>query len=90
MPTLRIDEVTENPGDVLLVFAALIPDDPDAAPQPLVARGWSSARTNHFGPECYDPLTGHRMDDATPRRMTQEEEADYYRRLFAEQHGVGG
>lgn len=56
------------------------------------ARGWVSALTNHYGPECYtmDETTGAlmRVEGATPRAMTAEERLAYFCTLLEEQNRV--
>jgi hypothetical protein len=49
--------------------------------QPVVAWGWVSATTNHYGPADYGP-DGHLIAGATARSMTQDELRAYGRSLI--------
>jgi hypothetical protein len=50
--------------------------------KPITATGWASAINNHYDPEQYDEETRHFKVEATPRKMTKEEQEAYIKQLL--------
>lgn len=86
MRTYIIDGIMDLGDDVLRVDGHHMTQDGDQARPVLVqAFGWVSATTNHYDPDQYDQDTGHLVDGATPRQMSQDELLAYAQQLLAEQ-----
>jgi methylaspartate ammonia-lyase len=87
MPRVTKLEAFDAGDDVLLVRGKV-----DG--QPVEARGWVSATTNHYRSSDYHPaghsdpnVAGHLREGAEPQPMTTRQVRDYCRRLLLEAAG---
>jgi hypothetical protein len=75
---MRVTRVDDLGDDRLRVVGV------DDNGEEVEAQGWVSAMTNHFDAAHYGD-DGHRVEDAQPREMTDEEKHAYWLQLLTEQ-----
>lgn len=77
---IEVSEVLAHADDRLVVHGTV-------EGEPVVATGWVSALTQHYGPECYDE-DGNLREGASSRKMEPGERRAYCERLLSDASGV--